>query len=99
MAIDPQEVRRIAELARLAIPEDSVARVAGQLSGVLEFVATLDSMDLAGCEPSVFAPASSALRPDEPDGRTLAPETAVAAAPETEYDFFLVPPVLENLEP
>ncbi len=99
MSIDREEVKRIAELARLEIAEDAVDRVAAQLSSVLEFVATLNQMDLAGCEPTTFAPADAPLRADVPNGRRLAPEVATAAAPESEDGYFLVPPVVDSVNP
>ena len=99
MPIDAAEVRRVAELARLEIPDDALARVSGQLSSVLEFVARLDALDLSGCEPASFAPADAPPRADAPDGRQLEPGQATGGAPESEDDFFLVPPIVENLEP
>lgn len=99
MSIDRQEVARIAELARLEIPANDVDRVAAQLSSVLDFVATLDQLDLSGCEPTAFAPADAPLRADAPDGRRLTAELATAAAPESEEHFFLVPPIVENVNP
>lgn len=99
MAISREEVERIAELARLEIPEDRIERMRAELSAVLEFVATLSRLDLAGCEISTFAPADAPLREDEPNGRRLDPARATAGAPEAEDGFFLVPPIVENLEP
>jgi len=99
MSIDRAEVTRIAELARLQIPEDQVERLAAQLSQVLDFATTIQQLDLAGCEPTVFAPADAPLRADEPDGRRLTTEQALAAAPEAEHGFFLVPPIVENVNP
>jgi aspartyl-tRNA(Asn)/glutamyl-tRNA(Gln) amidotransferase subunit C len=99
MAITHDEVRRIAELARLEIPADQLPRLASELSAVLDFVAALERLDLSGCEPSTFAPADAPLREDIPDSRRLGPERALAAAPEAEDGFFLVPPIVEHLEP
>jgi aspartyl-tRNA(Asn)/glutamyl-tRNA(Gln) amidotransferase subunit C len=99
MSIDRAEVARIAELARLEIPEDQVERLAAQLSQVLDFATTIQQLDLKGCESTVFAPADAPLRDDEPDGRRLTNEQALAAAPEAEHGFFLVPPIVENLNP
>ena len=99
MAIDRAEAARIAELARLHVPESELDRLAVELSQVLEFAATLDELQL-GDEPlTAFAPAGAARREDAPDGRTFAAETALANAPESEGGFFLVPPVVEDLEP
>ena len=74
-------------------------RLAGQLSQVLDFAATIQQLDLAGCEPTVFAPADAPLKADEPNGRRLTTEQALAAAPEGEHGFFLVPPIVENVNP
>ena len=99
MVITPEEVRRIAELSRLAIPAEREERMAGELSAVLEFVATLDRLDLAGCEPTTFASTGTPLREDVPDGRRLANDQALEMAPSREYGFFLVPPIVENVNP
>ena len=99
MAITRDEVKRIAELARLEIPEARLERLAGELSKVLDFAATLNRLDLAGLEPSQFAPADAPLREDAVNGRRLSREAALAAAPEREDGFFRVPPVVENLNP
>ena len=99
MAISRDDVRKIAELARLEIPEERMDRVARELSAVLDFAASLGELDLTGCEPTAFAPAHVPLREDACDARRLTPEAALAAAPEGEQGFFLVPPIVENLNP
>ena len=99
MAIDRAEAARIAELARLHVPDSELDRLAVELSKVLEFAATLNELEL-GDEPlTAFAPPEAPLRDDAPDGRTLDAEAALANAPESEAGFFLVPPVVEDLEP
>jgi aspartyl-tRNA(Asn)/glutamyl-tRNA(Gln) amidotransferase subunit C len=99
MSISRDDVRKIAELARLEIPEDRMARVARELSAVLDYAASLGQLDLEGCEPTAFAPGDAPLREDRLDDRRLGSETALAAAPEAEPGFFLVPPIVENLNP
>lgn len=99
MSIQRDEVRRIAELARLEIPEDRIDRMAAELSAVLDFAGTLKKLDLEGCEPSAFASRATPLRDDALDARRLGPEKALEQAPEGEHGFFLVPPVVENLNP
>lgn len=99
MAIDRAEAARIAALAKLEIADDELDAVAVQLSAVLEFVAQLDELGLGHEEATVLAPEGAPMRADEPDGRTLEPGQATSGAPEAEDGFFLVPPVVENLEP
>jgi len=97
-ADDRAEAARIAELARLAVPADELARVAEQLSEVLEFAATLDQLELSDCEPTAFAPAGEALRADAPDGRTLGP-SARRQAPRNPSTVLPRAAVVEHLEP
>ncbi len=99
MSISREEVQRIAELARLEIPEDRLDRMQAELSAVLEFAAALNRLDLGGCEPLSFAPAEAPLREDAVNGRRLTTEAALAAAPDREGGFFRVPPIVENLNP
>jgi aspartyl-tRNA(Asn)/glutamyl-tRNA(Gln) amidotransferase subunit C len=99
MSISRDDVRKIAELARLEIPEDRIDRMVRELSAVLEYAASLGQLDLKGCEPTAFAPVEAPLREDGLDERRLTAEMALAAAPEGEQGFFLVPPIVENLNP
>ena len=99
MPISREEVRRIAELARLEIPDSRIERTAAELSAVLDFAATLNRLDLAGCEPSDLAPADAPLREDVVNGRRLTTEAALAASPARDGAFFQVPPIVENLNP
>jgi aspartyl-tRNA(Asn)/glutamyl-tRNA(Gln) amidotransferase subunit C len=99
MAIQRDEVRRIAELGRLEIREEELDRVAAELSSVLEYAEALKRLDLADCEPLSFAPHATELRTDEPDGQRLTAQQALAMAPEAEDGFFVVPPVMEGQDP
>lgn len=97
--IRPEEVRRVAELARLRLADDDVERLATQLSAVLEFAEALNALDLSDCEPTAFAPVETPWREDVVNGRRLSPEQATAGAPGSEDGFFLVPPIVENVNP
>lgn len=99
MAIRREEVERIAELARLELPAERLDAVAGQLSRVLDFVARLESLDLEGDGAADAPGATDALREDRANGRRLGAELATRGAPEAEHGFFLVPPIVENVNP
>ncbi len=99
MAITRSEVERIAELARLEVPAERLARTTEELAKVLAFVEQLRQLDLDGCEPLVFAPAAAALREDARGDRELTREQALAMAPASEQGCFVVPPIVEDLEP
>jgi len=99
MAIRREEVERIAELARLGLPPERLEEVAAQLSRVLDFVATLERLDLGAATPGELTEGAGALRDDVANGRRLGAEVATAQAPEAEHGFFLVPPIVENVNP
>jgi aspartyl-tRNA(Asn)/glutamyl-tRNA(Gln) amidotransferase subunit C len=100
MALTADEVRRIADLARLELADADLERRARELGAVLDFVTQLRGLDLADCEPTVFAPAGAPLREDALDEeRRLSAAAATAMGPEVEDGFFLVPPIVENVNP
>jgi len=99
MSISRDDLERIAELARLEIPAARAEALRLELSAVLTFAEALRKLDLEGCEPSQFAPSGVPMRMDQPDGRQLDPARATAGAPESEAGYFIVPPIVEHIEP
>jgi aspartyl-tRNA(Asn)/glutamyl-tRNA(Gln) amidotransferase subunit C len=99
MGIRPEEVRHVAELARLELRDDEVERAAAELTAVLEYAAALRRLDLGACGVSEPTPAGTPLREDEPAPPALGPGQALAMAPESEGGFFIVPAFVENAEP
>lgn len=51
MAIDAATVAKIARLARLKVPAEEQARLAGELSGILSWIELLNEVDTADVEP------------------------------------------------
>ena len=95
MSVDANTVRRIAHLARIAVGEEDVAPLRGELNAILAFVAQLDEVDVAGIAPMTsVTPMRMKKREDVvTDGGRA--KDIVANAPETEDDYFLVPKVVE----
>ena len=95
MSVDAQTVRRIAHLARIAVSEDDVAPLQGELNAILAFVEQLGAVDVAGVEPMTsVTPMQMKTREDVVTEGGRATEI-VANAPETEDHYFLVPKVVE----
>jgi len=100
MTIDRDTVRHVALLARLELSEEELDRYARELSAVLDYVAQLDALGLADEEPLAqvndeFPPA----REDRSRPSPLSREEVLAQAPAQDGTYFLVPPVVEYLEP
>ena len=83
------------DLARIAVSDEEVAPLQGELNAILAFVEQLGAVDVAGVEPmtSVTPMAMKKRRDVVTDGGRA--EEVVANAPETEDHFFLVPKVVE----
>jgi len=95
MAVDADTVRRIAHLARIAVPEDEIAHLQGELNAILAWVEQLGELDVEGVEPMTsVTPMTMKQRADEVTDGGIA-EDVVKNAPQTEDGFFLVPKVVE----
>lgn len=89
-----EEVRNIAELARLDLTEDEINLYAGQLSEVLNYFERLMELDTSHITPTASVlPLKNVLRPDVP-GQPLSPEEVIANAPDAEDYQFRVSAVL-----
>jgi aspartyl-tRNA(Asn)/glutamyl-tRNA(Gln) amidotransferase subunit C len=95
MSVDARTVRRIAHLARIAVEDDEVPALEGELNAILAFVAQLDAVDVAGVEPmtSVLPMAMRQREDVVTEGGRAA--DIVFNAPATEDHYFLVPKVVE----
>jgi aspartyl-tRNA(Asn)/glutamyl-tRNA(Gln) amidotransferase subunit C len=89
--IDRDQVLHVARLARLRLNEDEVARMTGELSGILDHIEKISALELEGVPPtSHVVEMTNALRADEP--RPSWPrETMLDAAPAVRDDGFEVP--------
>jgi aspartyl-tRNA(Asn)/glutamyl-tRNA(Gln) amidotransferase subunit C len=95
MSVDAATVRRIAHLARIAVADDEVEHLQGELNAMLAFVEQLSEVDVEGVEPMTsVTPMEMKKRADVVDDGDIADEV-VANAPASEDHFFLVPKVVE----
>ena len=95
MSVDQDTVRRIARLARIAVADEDVPHLQGELNAILAFVEQLNEVDVDGVEPMTsVTPMRMKKRQDGvTDGGY--PAEIVRNAPATEDNFFLVPKVVE----
>ncbi len=95
MSIGEESVRKVARLARLALPEARVPAMARELSAILAWIEQLNEVDVEGVEP--MASAVQATLPMRADRVTEGgdPARVLANAPRAEDGFFIVPKVVE----
>ena len=96
MSLTPEEVKKIAHLARLNVSEADLAYYTPQLSNILDFVAHMNEIDTTAVEPLAHPlDLPQRLRPDtisEPNQREL----FQSIAPEVKVGLYLVPKVIEE---
>jgi len=95
MSVDAATVRRIAHLARIAVAEDEVEHLRGEINGILAFVEQLSEVDVEGIEPmSSVTPMAMKKRHDVvTDGGDA--DAVLRNAPAREGNYFVVPKVVE----
>ncbi|MFB6303350.1 MAG: Asp-tRNA(Asn)/Glu-tRNA(Gln) amidotransferase subunit GatC [Haloferacaceae archaeon] len=86
--VDAEEVRHIADLARLGLDEEEVETFASQFADILEHFEALDEVPATDREPDL----TNVMRPDEVEA-SLDRAAALRNAPETEDGYFRGPPV------
>ena len=102
MSLTRDEVKNVADLARLDLTDDELAAMTRQLGSILDYVAQLQQLDVAGVEPLAHAlEVQNVFREDEP-APSLPVDEALANAPERRTTpkgehFYAVPAVLESI--
>jgi aspartyl-tRNA(Asn)/glutamyl-tRNA(Gln) amidotransferase subunit C len=95
MSVDTATVRKIAHLARIAVAEDEVEHLRGELNAMLAFVEQLLEVDVTGVAPMTsVTPMVMKKRPDVVTDGDIA-DDILKNAPATQDHFFLVPKVVE----
>ena len=94
MSVSRDDVQHVAQLARLDFSEDEEAKMAEELSQILDYVDKLDELDTSGVPPmSHVLDVTNVFRPDEVEERIDRAE-ALEPAPEADDEYFRVPKVV-----
>jgi aspartyl-tRNA(Asn)/glutamyl-tRNA(Gln) amidotransferase subunit C len=95
MSLSPDDVKRIARLARIEIDDAQAQATQGQLNTIFDLIATMQAVDTSGIAPMAHAQeVTQRLRADvvtETDRHAA----FQAIAPAIENDLYLVPKVIE----
>jgi aspartyl-tRNA(Asn)/glutamyl-tRNA(Gln) amidotransferase subunit C len=95
MSVDAATVRRIAHLARIAVKDDEIEHLKGELNAMLAFVEQLSEVNVDGVEPMTsVTPMAMKKREDVVTDGEIAADI-VKNAPASDDNFFLVPKVVE----
>jgi aspartyl-tRNA(Asn)/glutamyl-tRNA(Gln) amidotransferase subunit C len=95
MSVDAATVRRIAHLARIAVAEDEVEHLRGELNAILAFVEQLSEVDVEGVEPMTSVTPMDMKRRQDAVTDGGIPDDVIKNAPAAQDGFFVVPKVVE----
>jgi aspartyl-tRNA(Asn)/glutamyl-tRNA(Gln) amidotransferase subunit C len=95
MPVSTEQVRHIAKLARIAMSDDEIERLAPELNNILGWVEQLGEVNTDGVEPlATVIDQKLRLRDDVVSEGNIRDEI-LANAPEAQHGFFAVPKVIE----
>lgn len=96
MAIDRKTVEKVVVLAKLKLSGDALAGYEKQLGAILDYIAKLDTLDVAGLEPLAHPAETSNVFREDVVKPCLPRPDALQNAPERNDDFFIVPKVVDG---
>jgi aspartyl-tRNA(Asn)/glutamyl-tRNA(Gln) amidotransferase subunit C len=92
--ITPDDVSKVASLARLSLTDDELSIATTELAAMLDYFAEIDALDLDDVEPMSNPTHLVNVMRDDVVGATLDRDEVLAAAPVAEDHRFRVPPIL-----
>jgi aspartyl-tRNA(Asn)/glutamyl-tRNA(Gln) amidotransferase subunit C len=95
MSVTKDDVRKIARLSRIAVPEDQMESLAEDLSGIMGWIEQLNEVDIEGVEPMTSVVAASLPMRDDVVTDGGIQDQVLANAPKSDEGFFVVPKAVE----
>jgi len=95
VTIEADDVRHIAELARIALEDDEIEQFKSDLAEILEYVDKLEELDTEDVEPTTHAVLDEMVRREDDVEEGLTREQVLQNAPDEEDGQFRVPKVVD----
>jgi len=95
MALSPEEVKKIAFLARLSIQEENIEQYSQDLSGILDLVEQMNAANVDDIEPMAHPQDAMQRLRDDTVTEVNQREKLMSNAPSQQDGLFLVPKVLD----
>lgn len=94
--ITDELVAHVARLARLGLSSAEAAEIKGHFQKILQFVKTLDQLDLQSVDPSFFPLATHNVFREDEVSPSLGADGALRNAPARKGDQFMVPRIVAD---
>jgi aspartyl-tRNA(Asn)/glutamyl-tRNA(Gln) amidotransferase subunit C len=95
MSVDAATVRRIAHLARIAVADNEIEHLRGEINNMLAFVEQLNEVNVDGVEPTASVEDMKLKMRDDVVSDGDYAKRVLANAPATDDGFYQVPKVVE----
>lgn len=95
MSVTPEQVRHIANLARIAMSDEELERLVPELNNILGWVEQLGEVDTDGIEPLATVIEQKLRMREDAVTEGNCRDDILANAPDAEHGFFAVPKVIE----
>ena len=95
MSLSPEQVRRIAGLARIELADGDVEATRAKLNGIFGLIEQMQAVDTSGVEPMSHPQDLAQRLRDDAATETDRRDTFQRIAPQTEAGLYLVPKVIE----
>ena len=95
MAVTNDDVRYVADLARLQFNDEETEKLSGEMSKILDYMETLEEVDTGNVEPLEHVIELEYRFRDDTSKEPLSHEKALKNAPDADTDYFRVPRVIE----
>jgi len=95
MSLTPEQVRRVAHLARIEVSDAEAETTLGHLNGIFTLIEAMQAVDTQGVEPMAHAQDLAQRLRDDRVTEENRRDAFQAVAPETEAGLYLVPKVIE----
>jgi aspartyl-tRNA(Asn)/glutamyl-tRNA(Gln) amidotransferase subunit C len=95
MSIDIATAARVAKLARIAVPQEDLPKLADELNGIINFMEQLNEVDVEGVEPMTSVTPQRLKRREDVVTDGSQQEAVLKNAPDAREGFFAVPKVVE----
>jgi aspartyl-tRNA(Asn)/glutamyl-tRNA(Gln) amidotransferase subunit C len=95
MSVTNEDVKYVANLARLQLTDDEAEQLKGDMNRILEYMDTLNELDTSGVEPLEHVTESGVRFRKDEARPPLSHDDALKNAPDADSDYFRVPRVIE----
>lgn len=96
MSLSMDDVKKVANLSRLALTDEELAGMQTHLGHILDYFEILKDVDTEGVEPMAHAIELNNVFREDVVLESLPREEALSNAPKTDGKYFLVPEILKQ---